>query len=116
MASKPQGKRASKKEDVVLFHGLTEDGGGYHVVRKRDERIEFGAVRPLEEGRAIHGEVVRLVPRSESPLLFDAETTYEGTKATAHGETAGPAQVATEEYRSGWTKIWGKASTDRALN
>jgi hypothetical protein len=40
-------------EDVALIHGKTPDGEGLRILRKREDRLELGAVRPLKEGMPI---------------------------------------------------------------
>jgi hypothetical protein len=62
-----------RPEDVVLLHSPSESGDGIRVIRKRDDAIELGELRPVREGQPIHGEVVRLTQREESALLFDCE-------------------------------------------
>jgi hypothetical protein len=117
-----------KPKDLVLVHGRTPDGNGVNVLRARDERLEIGTMRPLEEGRPILGEVVKLTPRPEFPLLFDAQTEFttveESPKdaaakpvAEAARASVGPAQVASESYRRNWDAIWKRPSKTRsALN
>jgi hypothetical protein len=61
-------------------------------------------MRPLEEGKAITGEVISLRPRAESPFLFDVDVLH-GAEA---GGRKGPAKVATDEYRAGWKSIFGE--------
>jgi hypothetical protein len=120
---------ASSKKDLVLVHGRTPDGNGLNVLRARDEHVELGTVRPLEEGRPIQGEVVKLTPRSEMPNLYDAETQFEPAKASLAAPKAsdaapssesrptnnGPAQVASDAYRKNWDAIWKRPSKRRAL-
>ena len=67
------GARASEEPDVVIVHGVTEDGGGLEVLRLRNRRIEVGALQKLEHGRPIHGEVVSLQPRPSCPLICDVK-------------------------------------------
>ena len=104
-----------KPKDLVLVHSPTPDGAGVNVLRARKEGLEVGTMRPLEHGRPIHGEVVKLTPRSEMPHLYDAETEFaapaaaEGKQADApadRGATTGPAQVASDSYRRNWDAIW----------
>ncbi|HEX7670894.1 MAG TPA: hypothetical protein VF395_14965 [Polyangiaceae bacterium] len=121
-----------KPKDLVLIHGRTKDGTGLGVLRARDERLEIGTMRPLEEGKAIHGEVVKLTPRPETPLLFDAETQYSASEASeaseaplakadmsaqakedAPGAGVGPPQVASEAYRKNWDAIWKRTPSKR---
>ena len=109
MASKPRHGAPGgppKTDDVVLIHGVTADGKGFEVLRKQGETVSAGSMRPLEEGKALTGDVVRLKPRRELPLLCDVEVEHR-VEAPAR-ETSGPAQVASEGYRSGWDSIWGK--------
>lgn len=121
-----------KSKDLVLIHGRTKDGSGLGVLRARDERLEIGTMRPLEEGKPIHGEVVKLTPRPEMPLLFDAETQFSALSAlsgpeapTAETDAApqsrelaaaagvGPPQVASEAYRKNWDAIWKRPASKR---
>lgn len=115
-----------KPKDLVLVHGRTKDGNGLGVIRARDERIEIGTMRPLEEGKPIHGEVVKLTPRPEMPLLFDAETQFTAPEAPGaktapasdsgqSGGTSGvgPPQVASDAYRKNWDAIWKRSPSRR---
>jgi len=118
LTDKEMGSESSKKlsaepsaSDVVLVYGKSDDGTGYDVLRQRGTEVQAGTIRPLADGKPIHGEVVRLAPRAESPLLFDV--------AVEHGAPAPagrPAKVATENYRRGWESIWAKKRSSRALN
>jgi hypothetical protein len=113
-----------KAKDLVLVHGPAPDGNGVNVLRAREERLELGTMRPLEEGKPIHGEVVKLTQRREAPFLFDAETQVAApsTEETAtpsepapRGTSAGPAQVASDSYRKNWDAIW-KRPVKRFVN
>ncbi len=70
----PAAKPEKPGSDVVLIRGVTDDGKGLEVLRARDERLEIGQVRPLEEGKPLAGDVVRLLPRPDAPYLCDVET------------------------------------------
>lgn len=107
--------------DVALIHGVTEEGD-LRILRQREDRLEVGAVRPLREGVPITGEVVRLTPRKEFPLLCDVQSEFKPSEAprdvaeptaVAH---KGPARVASKSYRANWDLIWARPSTsdDRA--
>ena len=111
MKTKTLKKDEPQTSDVALIHGKTEDGAGLRIIRRREDRIEFGAVRPLKEGAPIVGEVVSLTPRPEFPLLCDVKVQY--SAPVAHNDSAqpsrhGPAQVATDSYRENWDRIWKK--------
>jgi len=97
--------------DVVLVYGKSDDGQGYQVLRQRGAEIEAGMVRPVDEGKPIHGELVRLKRREDSPVLFDVEVDFDGRPAIGR-----PAKVATDRYRRGWESIWAKKRDTRALN
>lgn len=103
---KPENENA-KKIDVALIHGRTADGQGLRVIRRRDDRLELADVRPLEEGKPIHGEIVRMTPRPEFPLLCDVETELPAPSSLTH---RGPVQVATDTYRKNWDAIFQPAS------
>lgn len=112
-------KRDASEEDVVLVGAPLPSGVGHHVLRKRGEQIELGAVRPMEEGKPIHGEVVRLEPREE-PNLYDVHVEHAGPKVRredgARAERSGPAQVATDDYRKGWNRLFSRANKKHGAN
>jgi hypothetical protein len=93
--------------DVALVCGVSGDGQGVDVIRKRGDRIETGTVRRLEQGKPIHGEVVRLRQRENMPLVYDVEVEMPAAQ-TAPVSSSGPAQVATDSYRKNWDAIYGR--------
>lgn len=113
---------ASAPEDVVLVRGVTADGEGLAVIRKREDRVELGAVHPLKEGKPIHGEVVRLKPRADFPLLCDVEVAMPALPETAAPRALpaaprkGPAQVSNARYRENWDAIWKKPAKRELAN
>jgi hypothetical protein len=90
--------------DVVLLGPPTADGAGVHVIRAREERIETGELRALQEGRPIAGEIVTLAPRKENPRVCDVKDSWAPREAVQKG----PAKVATNAYREGWDEVFGK--------
>jgi hypothetical protein len=98
-------ERAADGRDLVYVYGPAPSGEGMGVLRSRTGRIEMGELRELREGRPVQGEVVKLTKAKEHERLFDAETVYEPPTDARSGP--GPAQVATEAYRSGWDRIFG---------
>lgn len=105
----------------MLIHGVSEDGESFAVLRARDDRLEAGVVRKVKDGEPLHGELLRLTPRPESPLVCDVEVQYAppGAAVSTHDVAAdaphapklkhgGPAQVATVSYRANWDAIWSK--------
>jgi hypothetical protein len=107
---------ADSSPDVALIHGVSPDGEGLQIVRARENRLEVGLIRPLREGVPITGEVVTLRPRPNFPALCDVETQFKPPAALtsdrqqAHAALphAGPAQVASDDYRRNWDAIWSR--------
>lgn len=99
-APKPEAKK-----DVVLLGPPTADGDGVHVLRARDEKLEAGELRALVEGRPVVGEIVSLAPRKDEPRICDVKESWKPPPAASH---KGPAQVATEAYREGWSAVFEK--------
>jgi hypothetical protein len=100
--------------DVALLYAPTEDDKGARVVRVRRGRLETGEVRPLPEGRALHGqELVRLRPRDEFPTLCDVEVVCPAERSGS--QTHGPAQVATDQYRHNWERTFGSVGKRQDL-
>jgi hypothetical protein len=114
---KPASEAVPAKEaatDVVLVGPPTQDGGGVHILRAREQGLEAGELRPLQEGRPITGEIVTLAPRKDQPRVFDVKDSYRPPTTTSSSMTSsalphkGPANVATKAYREGWDEVFGK--------
>jgi hypothetical protein len=112
--------------DVALLYAPTDDGKGARILRARDGNIEAGEVRPAKEGQPVQGgELVKLEPRPDAPCVCDVHVLHEGRRAEAPAprpagvEPPGrPAQVATEDYRVNWDRVFGgkRAKSDPSLN
>lgn len=122
MATDPE--KAGEHFDIALLGGTTEDGG-QRVVRLRPEGASLGELRPLQEGRPIHGEVLQLKPRQEAPWVCDVDVTVpapapreaSSPPALPAPSRHGPAQVATPTYRDNWDRIFtSKKSPDGGVN
>jgi hypothetical protein len=143
-ATESKASKAPKSEDIALVCGRTDDGKGLHVLRKRGPNLEAGVVQPLEEGKPIHGELVTLRQRGETPLC-DIEVHYATPAAKAAAESAAkssprlspgssanpgaanaasssddetrghPAQVASDSYRKNWDTIWNRKAPKKNL-
>ena len=116
-----QPNKSEPSRDVMLVRGPTPDGKGYAVLRAKDDTLSAGVVAPLQEGKPIAGEVVRLRPREASestpPGVYDVETLVKApTSAQASGPKAGPAQVNSDAYRKNWDRIWSRKSAKNVLN
>jgi hypothetical protein len=122
VAAEPAAASAPPSGDVALVHRITPDGA-VHVIRRRGDRLEAGALAPLREGAPITGEVVSLRPRANWPVLCDVDVLYTppaaappaDKPAAAPTRRKGPAQVATDKYRDNWDSIWS-AKKSGALN
>jgi hypothetical protein len=112
----PSASPESRVEDVALVCGVSEDGQGLEIIRKRGERLETGTVRRLQSGKPIHGEVVRLRPRENTPLVCDVEVEVGPPQGPALAANSGPAQVATDNYRKNWEAIYGQKAKPSLLN
>lgn len=121
--TEPPARRGSAREsgtepskDAILIQGVSEDGETIAVLRAREDRVEAGLVRPVKAGQPLQGELLKLTPRPEFPLLCDVEVQVpEGVVNASGGSDAatpprrgGPAQVATDSYRENWDAIWSK--------
>src|SRR3954469_3173806 len=104
---------AAAPADVALVHHVAPDGT-VHVIRRRGDQLEAGALSPLKEGAPIQGEVLSLRPRENFPLLCDVDVLYTppaaaqpvaAQPAARPQRRKGPAQVATDEYRDNWDSI-----------
>jgi hypothetical protein len=115
--SDPPPSPPSSKEDVVFVHGPVEEGDGVRVIRKRNDTIELGEIRPVQEGRPLQGDLVQLKPRKEHDRVFDVEVlmSREEIADKASRAHAGPARVATRAYRQNWDAIFGAGESDDEL-
>lgn len=105
----------------MLVRGPTADGKGYAVLRAKDDTLSTGVVTPLQEGKAVSGEVVRLKPRDpeqkEVAGVYDVETLVESTTPSASSNSGRPAKVSSDAYRKNWDRIWRqKRNSDKTLN
>jgi hypothetical protein len=129
MARKPAPRsKTGSTDDVALICGVGANGSDLHVLRRRNNRIEAGVARALREGQPIQGEVVRLRPREQFPLLCDVEVELTNPQQARAGDdvqtrepnpragaTHGPAQVSNDSYRKNWDAIWKRSSPSKKL-
>lgn len=85
--------------DCILPLAKTESGDFYAVRHTADHRFETARMRPLKDGAAINGQRVVFAKQSTDGILDVV-----GEYAPRGG---GPAQVATDDYREGWERIFG---------
>lgn len=101
------------ERDVAFLYDRTEDGDGYRMLRARKGRIEAGELRPVREGKPLHGgELVKLKPHEKVPNLYDVEVSCE----LPSRRESGPAQVATDAYRRNWERIFSTPKDESSLN
>ncbi len=97
--------------DIVVPRAPTDDGKGLHVVRLREEAVEVGELRKLEEGRPVApgSEIVKLSPRDDLPAWNVEVMVPRRTAATPPqgSERRGPPQVASADYRRNWDATFG---------
>jgi hypothetical protein len=87
-------------------------GDGMHpfVRHTPDHEISSGWARPMKQGAPLNG--ASLVSLQYDPSIGDFEVTpiYEPDRPNAIStapQLSGPAMVASDEYRSGWDRIFG---------
>lgn len=112
-SSDPACAAGDPARDTVLIHGVSEDGEKLAVLRQREDRVEAGVISKLKDGEPMHGELIRLTPRPDFPLLCDVNVELASPAAQKQSRTpklshGGPAQVATPSYRENWDAIWRK--------
>lgn len=127
-SEKPSSETGSQSKDAVLIHGVSEDGETMAVLRAREDRVEAGILRSVKEGTPVVGELLKLTPRPEFPLLCDVEVEVPAGTINAAGGSDGdrqrprqaslgrPAQVATASYRENWDAIWRKPTKKSLSN
>lgn len=101
----PQNPSAPSQDVALLWR--SEQEGPVNVLRHRSNRLELGRIEPLQEGKPIHGEVVQLHPRKDSPL-YDVQVHVPAPKPAPPVNLSGPAQVATDQYRENWEAIYAR--------
>ncbi|MFK7988072.1 MAG: hypothetical protein AB8I08_18780 [Sandaracinaceae bacterium] len=97
---------STKPKDVALVLGASDDGSKVAALRQRGDQVEAAVLSRVNEGEALHGEVVQLRPRDEANL-YDVETLVLPPKVPRK-TTGRPAQVASKGYRSGWGRVFGR--------
>jgi hypothetical protein len=119
------GAGEKKRRDAILIQGVSEDGECMAVLRAREDRLEAGILRTVKPGKPVEGELLKLTPRPEFPLVCDVEVELPAGTINAVGgsdrapgaEGRGrPAQVATESYRENWDAIWRKPGKKALAN
>lgn len=108
----------------MLVHGRSDDGA-LQVLRKKGDELSLGELRPVEEGKPLRGNLLRLRPRAEMPLLADVEEEIRlpgpslpsaPSAAPSAPSLSGPPQVASDSYRKGWDSLWGRTKRKSAAN
>jgi hypothetical protein len=82
---------------------------GQACIRHRpDESIHVGVLRSVKEGVPIvaGAELVKVRPAGDG--TYDVTSIYGGSSEESSN---GPAQVATDEYRDGWDRVFGSKGT-----
>lgn len=103
-----------KDSDVVVLCSPTADGEGVNALRARRDRVELAEIRPLKEGQpVVAGEVARLKPREETPLVCDVEVAYEAPRPPEYSAHAGPPRISSETYRRNWDRAFSSARSRR---
>ena len=83
-------------KDLIVLQGPTTDQKGYKILRARADRVETGELRPLEEGKPIHGDLVELEQHQDAPFLFDVKQQVSASKPEKQSLPAELASAADE--------------------
>jgi len=105
--AKESSSEAKDVKDVVMIHSPHDDGQGYNVLRVRGRSVELGAIRNIRDGAPIHGDIVSLSRRKEHERLYNVDTLVKNPQPPEPARH-GPAQVASDTYRTNWDNIFGK--------
>ena len=97
------------KRDVVMIARVDSTRNEIHVIKPVADGIEKAVLRPVEEGVPLMGDLVRLHPNPDFPMLAEIETVmrHPDGKSRARRSSDGPPMVASEAYRRGWDAIFG---------
>lgn len=94
---------ANRKKDIIAYTGRG-DGDSLEVIRWTEKGTEVGKARPIKEGKPID-------PSSEMIQLNRIENTPFYEVETLHGGKSGPSQVASDSYRTNWSKTFKKSKS-----
>jgi hypothetical protein len=94
----------------VIFAGPQQEDGSREAIRYRSEgSVDVGSLRPLEHGKPIIGDAVRLHARTDGPGMDVEYLTQEPSEPT-RSEGSGPAKVNSKAFRDNWGEIFSKGN------
>jgi hypothetical protein len=77
-----------------------------------DHRITNGWVKPLKQGEPLNGAEVLSVKYNAEEGDFEVNSVYDPKElSSSKGHPHGPPMVASDEYWSGWDRIFGSKAT-----
>lgn len=102
-----------KKDRDYLILGPQTETGQACVRHLPDHSLRVGVLRAVKDGENVAGhggELVMIKPAEDG--TYDVESFHNSSEEGSDETQAhGPAQVATDEYRMGWDRIFGAKST-----
>jgi hypothetical protein len=93
--------------DLLQVTGVTEKGDYTYVRHLPDHSAEVGVLRIPEEGKSMQSPIALKAVNDQG--LFEVEDLRSSGGPTQ--TTKGPAKITTEEYRTGWNRIFGGSKT-----
>lgn len=103
-------RRPEIGDTIELGPTLTGTANAHPACLKTPDGAEHhhGVVRTVKQGEPIHGDALLAEPTGE-PGKFKVVDRFDGATAPSATKAAGsgPAQVASEDYRDGWDRIFG---------
>ena len=91
--------------DELKVGPAMDDGSHVAVRHTADHQIRIGFVRPLQEGKPVHGEVFTVEPKDEEHGVYRVQTIVD-TKSSS-----GPAKVNSPAFHDGWERTFGGKQT-----
>jgi hypothetical protein len=97
------------ERNLVLIAGVDSRRQEIHVLKPGEDGIETAVLRPVEHGQTLTGDLVRLHPHKNLPMVAELETVlrHPDSSLQAARSHKGPAMVASEAYRRGWDAVFG---------
>ncbi len=96
------------KRDFVVLGPQVNDRTQACVRHTSSNEVRPGLIRTIQEGEAISGAGDLVQLRDAGDGTYDVTVVLGESGSPSEGAShSGPAQVATDEYRDGWTRIFG---------
>lgn len=96
---------ADEKKDLLQITGVTQYGDYSYVRQRPNDEMEVGLLRNPQEGKPMNSPLAMKAVNETG--LYEVEELVSGTLAPSKG----PAKVNSDEFRTGWDRIFGGPKT-----